>query len=346
MVSSEFDNMFSKTYFEPTINSFKNAILINYKKVGTRWMGMVGSLPIDFNSNKLQLDVYFSNQPIATPKFKEFYDRTIKNNKLSTELGDVYVNTFFDIEELNSLIGESPRDDLSGFDKFNSTSDFFKYEGVNSWNELLFDNPHKDIVFLIRNPLERYISGCVQILYHMIDEIPNNEQIRNELKFYVNITDSELKNLYKFLRTDDFVENINFSSLNYHAVRKVLKYIVDKRTDLIFQDVHTQNYLKNYVDMIHHIKNKSRIKIIDLSQCSNQTAIKFFDGLRGDTELSKASNTIFKFKESNKPIYKFFIDEYVHSEYFIQSSPRFFVEPEYNTYLQLLNSPHFVDLGE
>jgi len=346
MISSELDKMFGKTYFEPTINSFKNAILINYKKVGTRWMGMVGSLPSDFNHDKLQLDLYISTEPIGSSNFSDFNNRVSQQNKLSTEMGDVYVHTFFDVQELNKLIGEPPRDEEAGFIRFSSTLDFFKYEGVKSWNELFFENPHKDIVLLIRNPLERYISGCVQVLYHIIDEMPTNQEMRDELKFYVDMNDSELKNLHKFLRTQDFVQNMDLSSLNYTAVKKVLKYIVDKRTDLIFQDVHTQNYLKNYIDFIHHIKDKSRIKIIDLSQCSNQKAIKFFDELRGDTELSNTSNTLLKFKESNKPIYKFFIDEYVNSDDFVNSSPRFFIEPEYNMYIQLLNSPYFVDLGE
>ena len=128
--------------------------------------------------------------------------------------------------ELDRILGEPPNLDESGFVKFNSNASFFKHEGVNSWNELLFENPHKDIVFLIRNPLERYVTGCVQILFMLIDEIPNNEQIRNELKFYVDLDDSELRNLYKFLRTNNFVKNMDFKSLNYTAISKILKYIV------------------------------------------------------------------------------------------------------------------------
>ena len=45
--------------FEPTINLFKNALVFNYKKVGTRFFREIVSYPHNINKQNKQLDLSF-----------------------------------------------------------------------------------------------------------------------------------------------------------------------------------------------------------------------------------------------------------------------------------------------
>lgn len=334
----------NQQYFEPTISSFKNALVVNYKKVGSRFMGLISSLPNTFSEDKVQLDLYFNTHPRGIPNAKN------PVNEIVDSLGNKnYVYTSFDVWEnelANNDVNTEIRDGhYEGYNKFKTTSEFLKFENVTSINELLFENPHKEIILVLRNPIRRYVSGAVQILYSFIDELPTNEEMRNEVKFFANIDDNDLRNLYKLLRANDIFSNpTTVTQLNQKVLAKILEYLVERRTDLMFQDIHTQNYLRFYIDFINKVKDKTKIKIIDIDDCMSSTAYKFFDDLRGDDLVTTTFDSHRVTSESNKFIYDFFVKKFVNGEDFWKTSMRFYLEPEYYNYEVLINSSYFINL--
>ena len=332
-------------YFEPTVTIFKNALVINYKKIGTRFMATLGALPQPFSTNKTQFDLYFNSYPKGGSKYETEIYQTL-NNFGNTE----YIYTSFDIWEQDLLSPEPEvlkftNDRYIGFNNYKTTTELLEYERVKTINELLFKNPHKDIVLILRNPMRRYISGATQLLHHMIDDIPHNENLRNELKFFTNLEYDELRSIYKILRRNPNEANLeNISSEDSNAIYHVIKYIIDKRPDLTCQDIHTQNYLTYYIDFINKIEDKSRIKIINIDDCKHTNAAYFFDKLRGDTLISDEFDSLVTQRETNNFLYNVFVKKFVGDVRFWDTSMRFYLEPEYYNYDVLINSPYYIDL--
>lgn len=335
------------TYFQPTLSTFKNAIVLNYKKVGTRFMGLISSMPESFNLDKYQLDLYFHTH--ERPELKKGNNETyLVSNDFGTKN---YVYTSFDVweNEMLNLNGDIEPDqtlrNYEGFNKFKTTSEFLNYENVKSINELLFENPHKDIVLVLRNPIRRYITGAVQILYATVEQIPYDELLRNDIKYFTQISDDSLRELHKILRRNDVFSNPKvIEQIDKEVLSKLLYYIVEKRPDYMFQDIHTQNYLRFYIDFINKIKDKTKIKIIDIDDCSSKGAYNFFDMIRGDNVVSNTFDPQQIKSESNKPLYNFFAKNFLGSDDFWRTSMRFYLEYEYYNYELLINSPYYIDL--
>lgn len=343
------------TYYEPTLSPFKNALLITNKKVGSRFMGDISSMPKYYGLNKLQIDLYFNNNPLLSEK-----NKTINkdDNTIQTITGTKYVYTSFDIwkNELSTWDeSNGPNtivfDKFDGYNHYKTTADFLKYQQVDSMQELLFENPHKDIVLVMRNPIRRFVSGCVQLLFPIIDNLPTDILTREELKYYAGVGDKELKNIYKFFNQNNIQSNGgSLGELDDRILSKILKYLVEKRTELVLQDIHTTNYLHNVKELIYNIKDKNRIKIINLDECKSIKGYKFFDDLRGDTLVSdyytNKNNSTQIHKDTNTQLYDFFITSYLNSSDFHATTMRFYLEPEFNIFYELQNSPYFVKLGE
>lgn len=330
-------------YFEPTLTLFKNALVINYKKIGTRFMGTISSLPDKHIDDKKQFELYFFSQP------RDNYEGDIY--KTYNSLGnEEYIYTSFDMWEQDILLSESEevikqtKERYIGFNSFKTTSELLNNEDVKTINEFLFKNPHKDIVLILRNPLRRFISGAVQLIHHIVEDMPNNESLRNEFRFFTGLEHDDLRFLYKLLRTNSsLIKPEDISEKDENAIYHIINYVVNRRPDLTFQDIHTQNYLRFYIDFINKIEDKSRLKIINIDDCKNPSASKFFDKLRGDTIVSDNFDNLLNHRESNDFLYNIFVKKFVGDINFWNSSLRFYLESEYYNYHMLINSPYYIE---
>lgn len=337
-----FENIgIGSTIFEPTLNPFPNGLLVNYKKVGTRFFSSLISLPNPFyyTENRIQLDFKITDNPIGwdinNPIHENFH-------KINFRFGNSYLYSEFDFVKYADY-----GNDLTGFDKFSSTQEFLKYSEVSNCNELLFENK-KDIIFLIRNPIERFLSGLIQVIYHFTSEVTNDENVRNDLKYFTKFDDNRLKKIVKLLTNGEAKEE-DFNQKNIDDVNLVISYILQHCWHYLFQDIHTQNYLRNYVEWIHHIKDKNKIKIINLKDCKSLNAKKFFNELRGDNLAEKHWNIVSLSQNSNKFIYDNFLKKIIISDDFdLLSNESFqhYISDEFNTYNSLIKSPYYVNLQD
>ncbi len=331
-------------YFEPTLTIFKNALVINYKKIGTRFMGMISSLPEKFDDDKKQFELYFHSEEKGGYVSDVYHTYNSFGNK-------EYIYTSFDMWEQDMIntpseeVIQQTKERYIGFNKFKTTSELLKIENAKTINEFLFKNPHKDIVLILRNPLRRFISGAVQLIHHIVNDIPNNELLRDEFRFFTNLEHDNLRFLYKLLKTNPaHIKSEDISEKDANAIHNIINYIVNRRPDLTFQDIHTQNYLRFYIDFINKIEDKSRLKIISIDECRTPSAAKFFDTLRGDTIVSDNFDKLLNHRESNDFLYNIFVKKFVADSNFWNSSLRFYLESEYYNYHMLINSPYYIDL--
>ena len=329
-------------YFEPTLSIFKNALVINYKKIGSRFMGTLSSLPEEFGVDRKQFELYFHSDEKGGYVSDIYHTYNSFGNK-------EYIYTSFDMWEQDMInspseeVIQQTKERYIGFSKFKTTSELLKFEDVKTIDELLFKNPHKDIVLILRNPLRRFISGAVQLIHHIVSDIPNNELLRDEFRFFTGLEHDDLRFLYKLLKTHSSkikAEDISESDAN--AIYNIMDYIVNRRPDLTFQDIHTQNYLRFYIDFINKVEDKSRLKIINIDDCRNPSAAKFFDTLRGDTIVSDNFDKLLNYRESNDFLYNIFVKKFIGDSKFWHSSLRFYLESEYYNYDVLTKSPYYI----
>jgi hypothetical protein len=331
-------NNFDNRVFEPTLTILKNAIILSYKKIGTRYFSIMASLPDDIYTDKKQIELNIVNDLHINKNNIE--DNSIfEYSKINYGLNKYYVLTPFDLNKYQQYIV-----DVSGFSEFTNTNEMLKYLSVDSYNELLFQNKHRDIVFLIRNPLKRLLSGITQILFANIEQFYNDEELRTEFKFYSKLTDSDIK---KLLKMDKLNRGNSLDNNELNNLYTFFKFIVEKKWNWILGDIHTENYLFNYLELIQNINDKSRIKIIDLEDCRTKKSLEFFSNLRGDNVLEQNWDDLEQQRESNIFLYRMFIDNYINNfNVFKNSALKFYLNQEYQIYNSLINSPYFVDLKD
>lgn len=323
--------------FEPTLNPFQRGLLVNYKKVGTRYMGELLSLPSTHGVNPFQLDVRITNQPISS-EYKIYDD---SHYQLKYEFSTKFCFTQLDTTPVSKF--------------YSNSKEFLSYCGVKNYNELFFENK-KDIIFLVRNPLQRFFSGIIQVMISALNEIPNDENLRKEINFYTNLSDSDLQKMIEvFLHSNPNEEFL--SKLQKNEIFLFISFLIEKKWNLILQDVHTQNYLFHFVDLIHHINDKTKIKIIDLKDCRSNKSLDFFVELMGNDILkSKVENSHYTtYWESlahetgtNKSVYNLFFDKIMNSNpnFLNNSSIYHYIKSEFEIYKSLIDSPYFVDLKD
>lgn len=333
--------------FEPTLNPFKNGLLVNYKKVGTRFFGQLLSLPEQLSENKIQMDLIISKHPTQINGIL----LDAKQYQLNYEYETKFCYTEFD-----TIHPSYPPRHILNFVEFSNSIEFLKYCEVENYTELFFNNK-KDIIFLIRNPIHRFFSGVIQNLYTLMYGISENENLITEISFYTGLTKDDIINTSNLI-SDPYMTQHILSSFKKNEIELLISFIIEKQWNLIFQDIHTDNYLFNYVEWIHHIKDKSKIKIIDLKDCLSNKSLDFFVNLMGN-ELLKT-----QFEESldpltwwewlseqtgtNKPVYRLFIDKILQSNpnFFGNSALQYYLRSEYEIYDSLINSPYYVNLKD
>ena len=338
------DSIHTNCAFEPTLNPFENGLVINHKKVGTRYFDSLLSLPDDSVNNKIQMDLYITKNPFSFDGKIIDEEKYVLNYKFDTR----YCYTEFERnnDTLKSIVRKY----------FNNTDDFINYCGAGNINELLFNNK-KDIIFIVRNPFHRFISGTIQILFSILNEIFNNENLRKEINFFTNLTDSDLKKIVKYAG-DVNVNEKSLSNLQNNELERIILYIIENKWNLLFQDIHTQNYLHNYLEWIYNIEDKSKIKIINLKDCRSIKALNFFTELIGSDILKQRNIQSFHYKSNwevlgsqtgtNKFFYDFIIKKLYTSNinFFNNSALSYYLRDEYQIYKNLIESKYFINLQD
>jgi len=322
----------SLTTYEPTFTFFDNATVINYKKLGTRFFEILSTAPDgpywnEKNENdtqktySYQIDckfAYFDGTPDRLDDSRKLFKTDFSNYELQ-----------FDYER-------------AGY-KINTIDSLLNHLNIQNFDEL-FSDPTKQVVFIIKNPVTRFLSGSVQILYTYVSESLKDETERNKLKVYTGLTDENIK--YVLRRADRFfAEDFKrFVDLGHETMEgleyftKILNYILETRFDLLFQDVHTEifmDYVKTLIRKIPH----NNIKIIDLEDCNSSAAYRFFDTFRNDgflySDKYKDSHTI---RQSNTYIYDNILD--INSNESLIGLSHY-LKKEYAIYTELKNSKYF-----
>jgi len=263
--------------FEPTVNVFKNGIVINHQKVGTRFIQEIAS----------------GNQHLSCIDNKQIHFNIV-NNSIFGDYTLKPIQYLFQERYVSAPWHDNSKSFLTeGYTEWKDDETFLESQGMDNYTDFFFNNP-KDIIFIIRNPIHRFFSGVVQIL--SVDE-----------------QEVTLESFGKLLRE------------NWQEV---------------ISDIHTQNYIENYKEMIYNIKDKSKIKVIDLSHLKSQKACDFFCNLREDDVVREIYGNIDNHVDSNKAQYSklYSLYENVDSDnsIFIQ-----YIKNEYNHYMELRNSPYF-----
>ena len=270
-----------KYIFEPTVNIFKNGIVINHQKVGTRFIQELAagnSYTIQKNNQQVQF-IFLDSENNG--------DYTL--NPIKYHFKNRYV--------LSPWYDDGKSFSWEGYPEWKTDESFLKSQGYDNYTDFFFNNK-KDFIFIIRNPIHRFFSGVIQIL---------------------SVNEKEVT-------IEEFGETLR------------------ENWQIILSDIHTVNYLEHYKEMIYNIKDKSKIKIVDLSQLKTQKACDMFCDLRGDDisrEIYKNINEkIDSNRETYSKLYKLYEDVETDDSIFIQ-----YIKSEYNTYQELKDSPYFLDIS-
>ena len=308
----------SNVTFEPTLSLFEKAIVINYKKVGTRFLRELASYPNNIHVDNKQIDIQFKRH-----QFKECDGINELNYLIQTH----YVWTPWDWEDNFDV--------KNTYKNCNNLSDFLHSEKSKNFTDLLMNNTNKDIILLMRNPNDRFFSGLIQVLTSYIDVLKNEISERELLKKLKNLSDSDI---------DQFTNSFNLYNIDTFVVSHLPTYIsflIETKWNLILQDIHTENYLHNYIELIHNISDKSKIKIIDLEDCNSDSAGEFFASLQPNINLNEFWTNRKQKIESNRHLY----DNVVSIIEDIKPEVIFhFLKKEYANYLELKTSKFFVKI--
>lgn len=317
--------------YNPSVTIFDSCIFIQYKKVGTRYISGIASYPFSEMEDCYQIDLFFQTTSDSVEIVHEY-------NHLHTQFYDSYVQTKFDVD----LENQSPAyfNEMGKFKKFTNTKEFLEYGGVKNFTEFCFDNP-KDLYFVIRNPIDRFLSGVVQTLLTSTNAFIFDQKHRDEIKFHTKLSDADLKIVSKtFSNANSDVAILN--EIPNNILFPIIEYTLEKKWDILFDDVHTENYLHNINEWMYNIKDKSKIKIVDVSQFSSDKAKKLFSSIRPDIDLTPGFKSINHYKSSNKEVYSNFLVNNSMKNLSFYS----YLKTEMQIYLNLKNSPYFVDLSD
>lgn len=309
--------------FEPSIFIFNNAVLITYKKVGTRFFEIISTENISNvrRENSKFLDTFWKLSPRESDK------NIVKLNDIYTQ--EVSIKTGFDYDENFSFY-------------YKTLDNLFKQEEVSGFQELLFENSKKDIILVIRNPVVRFFSGLIQVLLNISITAYENEPIQEHILKYSGVSPDELK---KFIK--NFKGHLNNQTTNSELeiiVNKLINYCLHHNFHDLAGDIHTQNFLSGYIDIVNTIKDKSKLKIIDLSELNSENGLKFLSNLRGDDLLSNY------FKEQgfiNRNSNSIFYENIINS---VLKNPKSYtlvinwLKIDIANYLKLKKSPYFVKI--
>lgn len=312
----------SNNFFEPTFTIFDNAIVMGYKKTGSRFFAHMASYPINHWEENYQYDVCL----LRVDDWDTKKDERVYIDMLT---GRYYASIIF---------GEGHDKTCPDYDTF------FQKNGVKNMNEFIFENK-KDIYIIIRNPVDRFFSGLVQILGAYIDEVMCLSEETERLKRLSDITDDEILNVKTYFNDVFNVHHPNMKSnkkLNKLALSKIIAYILQHYPHLYLGDIHTQNYLFGVKEIIYNIKDKTKIKILDLEDCKSKKAFELFNTWSDDKNFDSIYDNLKDYVLSNKIIYDNIFKYGEHNNNIL--SIRSYLNAEFAHYQSLKNSKLFVKL--
>lgn len=322
------NGIISSFVYSPTVTLFDKCIFVNYRKVGTRYVSGIASYPLRETEDCYQLELFTQ----TNPQFDDTLSMDVEKHKLSTQLYDYYVYTIFDID--------GNKNEIDKYKKFTNSRKFLDYCNVTNFNEFFYKNP-RDLYFVIRNPIDRFISGAIQMLITNTTEIIFDRESRDELKFYTKLQDRELKDAIKILSTANSNVDI-LDKLPTSTSYPIIHYFIEKKWNLIFDDSHTEPYLYNFREWMYNIEDKSKLKIIDISQFSSNKSKELIKNVKSNFDETDSFNSIESFKSSNKKVYSDFLIEYSSKNLSFYN----YLKNELQIYWNLRNSKFFIDLSD
>jgi hypothetical protein len=311
----------SNYMFEPTINIFDKSIVVCFQKVGTRFFLFLSNWPKTLSEVYNQYQINFGNN--SEPE-----------ERLSVNLEFCKFNT-----SMHFL--EEHKNSCYGYDAF------LKNNNVNSMNEFFLEN-QKDMYFVIREPMSRFLTGITQVAGQYVGELIMQPEENERIKLLGELTDSEINQIHTnynhyFNEHDEFTEE-NLSNVDVTIFTKIIIYIIKYKSYLYFYDAHTQNYLSKYKELIYNIKDKSKVKIIDLSDCKKESAYKLFNTWSDNVDYISAFNNTKGHVVSNKKLYNHLISEFNDSDDMMLQTLYYFLASEQKEYNELRNSKYFINL--
>ena len=328
--------------FSPTVNIFNNGIVINYKKVGSRFLKKMSSDGI----------LYDSFTPLNTNQidFAIFPDNEGNNFKLNTINYKFFKRHVFTEWHWNEIAADGYIQ-LENY-RWKNDFQFLEEQGVSSYTEFFFENK-KDIIFLIRNPYERFFSGLTQDIISYFASLKDDLDELSFFKKHNNFSTDRIMFLCELFMVnivDHLVEEITEEEL-----LEIFNFFLMYKWDLIRQDIHTEPYLIHFREMIYNMNDTSKLKVIDLSQMSTKASCNFLCNLRGDDfplKIYESLTILEKAAESNKSMYSVILEKY-QSNHLVQISfgKKFSVIDDYLKYEtliynDLINSPYFINLED
>lgn len=310
----------SEYKFECVVNIFDNAIVICQPKVGSRFFLFLSNWPktIDETYNQYQINLLYGND-------------TDSKLKLNTTFTELKTSISFIEEHKNSCYD------------YNT---FFSKNNINNINDFFFKNP-KEIFFVIRNPIKRFLSGISQIASMYVGEYITKNAERERIKQLGNLTDFEIDNIYNNYN-DYFNEFNQFSEANLTKIDikifvKIVLYLINHAPHLYQYDNHTDNYLFKYKELMYNMSDKTKIKIIDLEDCNKKSAYNLFNTWSDTTDYTNAYYNTNGHTISNSKLYNhidFILDNQTPQSQTLYN----FLSNEIKEYNELKNSKYFVKL--
>ena len=326
--------------FEPTVSVFEKALVINYKKVGTRFFRTVSSGGLDAcNTNNKQIDFMISNESMM-------YEDKFVSNKINYKFSNRYITAPWHIMD---KLAES-------FPRWKNDTDFLKDMGAESYTELFFENK-KDIIFVVRNPLERFFSGVVQCATSYFYSLGDIQEEYDFFKKVTGFSDDTIKILIHLYKNTQFTDQQLVNSLPTEFILATYKYLLEYRWHLLVSDIHVQPYLHHFLEFMHNIKDSSKIKIIDLKHLRSEKAIIFLSNLYENQQkglhVGDVENTMRTLQfESNSKITNILASAYTSGNFIIKASGMSifpieeYIHHEYTLYNELRSSSHFINLED
>jgi hypothetical protein len=228
---------------------------------------------------------------------------------------------------------------------FNTVESFLENNGGSMNN--FFLNNKKDIYFVIRNPKKRFLSGITQVAASYVMHLLKESDEKNKIKSLTDITDSEIDYIYNnydlYFNDKEELDEGSLSINDINIFIKIILYIIQHKPNLYYYDAHTQNYLSNYKELIYNIKDKNKIKIIDLEDCKKKSAYELFNTWSDNVDYIQAYNNTEGHVISNKKMYKY-IEETLNDNSLFTESLYNFLLTEMKEYKELKNSKYFINL--
>lgn len=306
--------------FELNVNIFDKAIVVCQPKVGTRFFLFLSNWPQSLSEvyNQYQINLMYNNSGGARLKLNTLFN----DFKTSISFIEEHKNSCYDYET------------------------FFSKNNVINMNQFFLENP-KDLYFVIRNPIKRFLSGISQVASMFVGESITQTDERERIKQLGNLTDLEIDNIYNnyndyFNEYDKFSED-SLSKIDINIFVKIVLYIINHAPHLYQYDNHTDNYLFKYKELMYNMGDKTKIKIIDLEDCNKKSAYDLFNTWSDTTDYTNAYYNTNGHKVSNSKLYNhidFILDNQTPQSQTLYN----FLSNEIKEYNELKNSKYFVKL--